>query len=292
MAEPIPVTLRHEYIWRPGLDMPALCDMLMYLSEPHFRMVKSGAVDALRLDTESRREDVNAINTEKDDVATHTRRCINKGLAMELVSSAVFAMVDHPQEVKSFCKLNARRQPNYFAPPGYPDILITPNGGPPRFQIVCEVSANREANTESCKESWFKEQLEGALEHAEKWHKQSAVDVTYALLVSTARIAEDKVLHKVFRDFVTKSKHKLAPSGSIRFAAIRAEEFVTALQRINAAGNLSFKSRLLARGLDLLHERLYEETLPEEEDWMAKLLVETVAAGVHPNENLFDGGPS
>ena len=65
-----------------------------------------------------------------------------------------------------------------------------------------------------------------------------------------------------------------------------------AYYRIDAAGNLSFRSHLLARTLDLLDERLRKETLPEEEDWMAKLVVETVSADMQPNEDLFDAGPS
>ena len=39
-------------------------------------------------------------------------------------------------------------------------------------------------------------------------------------------------------------------------------------------------------------EKIRSESPPEEEDWMARIFVDTVTAGSHPNLDVFDGRPS
>ena len=59
---------------------------------------------------------------------------------------------------------------------------------------------------------------------------------------------------------------------------MRVSEFATAVRRLHHEDKLRCSSRLLAQAFDAVHEKTWAESWPEEEDWMAKLFVETVQA--------------
>ena len=286
MAEPIPVTLKRGHTWRSGYLPWELCNMLNALAQTDLRVVQRGPVKKLGLDTQSRAKQDNQLVL-AEETRVKTARKINKGLAMELAMSSPLTFVDHADQVKSFCKVNRRGMPHYFAPPYKPDIVVRPADGEPSFRIVCEVSANKEMDNAT-----YRRQLEGAFAHASADHEKAGVDVTYAFVVNLRKIGEDKALQKIYREVLDDPENGLETSGSIRIVPMRAGDFVTAIRRLEDEGNLSFDRRLFARALDALHEKIRAESPPEEEDWMARIFVDTVTAGSHPNLDAFDGGPA
>ena len=118
----IPITMKNGSRWRPDFIFEELLDLVDALALPHYRDVQEGAVEELRLDLASRREDDNVLSLD-DEQRVHNARKINKGLAMELSVSASLTYVGLPKTVRSFCKLNKRGAPNCFAGKGDPDIL-------------------------------------------------------------------------------------------------------------------------------------------------------------------------
>ena len=64
------------------------------------------------------------------------------------------------------------------------------------------------------------------------------------------------------------------------------------LRKLRHAGHLAFDSRLFAKALDVLHEKMWDESYPETEDWMATSMLETIAEGFSREKNLFDVGES
>ena len=103
--------------------------------------------------------------------------------------NAVLTYLGPPEDVKSYCVVNARGLPNHFAQRDEPDISVQPADNGPAFRIVCEVSANREF-----RDNTFKEQLIGTLKHANGLNELKPVPLTYGLMVNTGRIGEDKKL--------------------------------------------------------------------------------------------------
>ena len=288
MIDPIPVTLRYEYSWRSGRPPWELCNMLNALSVSDFRTIQEGAVERLGLDAATRRKQDNTLTLDKEKEGwIKSARKINKALTMELVVSSLLTYIDHPELVISGCSVNRNGLPHYFAPALAPDIVVQPADGEPAFQIVCEVSANREMT-----DYVYLTQLEETLRHAQEAHDSQGVAVTYGLVANLRKIGEDRRLQKLYRKFLTHSDNKLEPWGPIRIVPMRAAELGTAVRRLDAEDKLSFDSRIFARVLDGLHETWWGESIPEEEDWMAKAFVETVRAGLNAKGSLLDAGPS
>ena len=288
MTAPIPVTLaRNGSPWRPRPDfiLVELCDIVDSLALPHYRDVQGGAVEALRLDLESRRKDDNRLKL-KSEKRVHDSRKINKGLAMELAVSATLCHVGRPKSVSSFCKLNPTNGlPNYFAVKGDPDILTQPSGDAPEYRIVCEVSANRAMGPKN-----FRIQLEGAFDHCLEYKQRERVAFVYGLLLNNANVGKDKKIQKVYFDFL--EEHELDTKHPVQLVPMNAAEFVTALRRLNVEKKLAFDSRLLGTALKGLHRKLRGNIPTETEDWMAKALVENIEKGLDPHPKLPIRGKS
>ena len=287
MSEPIPVTLRDEYTWRAERPPWELCNILNAIAVPDFRTIREGAVEKVGLDTASRRKQDNLLKFAPDaQQRINQSRKINKALAMELVMASLLTHIDHPREVKSFCAVNREGLPHYFAPALAPDIVVQPADNEPPFQIVCEVSANREMS-----DGAYLGQLEETLRHARDMHELEGADVTYGLVANLRKIGADKRLQKVLRQFLTDPDNGLEPWGPIRIVPIRAPELGTAVRRLDAEDKLAFDSRILARALDALHEKWWQEDVPEEEDWMAGIFLDAVTGGIADEKGLLGASP-
>ena len=283
MSEPIPVTLRDEYTWRAERPPWELCNILNAIAVPDFRTIREGAVEKVGLDTGSRRKQDNLLKFAPDaQQRINQSRKINKALAMELVMASLLTHIDHPRQVKSFCAVNRKGLPHYFAPALAPDIVVQPADNEPPFQIVCEVSANREMS-----DGAYLGQLEETLRHARDMHELEGAEVTYGLVANLRKIGADKRLQKVLRQFLTDPDNGLEPWGPIRIVPIRAPELGTVVRRLDAEDKLAFDSRILARALDTLHEKMWEESISDAVDWMAVSWVETILAGTDPNEDML-----
>lgn len=280
---PIPLTLRNGKPFHLGYPAWRLCNMLNALAVPDYRTIEEGAVEPAGLDAESRKRTDNRLNV-KTASRVNASRKINKALSMELTMGSLLAHVDGPRQVRIYCTVSAGGMPNHYAQGGDPDILFEPTKSTPTFQVAWEVSANREMTNDAYRD----EQLTPALDHAKTFHESAGVDVTYVVIANLRKIGSDKALQSVFRKFVTDKKNGLKLNGPIRFVPMRAPEFGTAVRRLEDQGILTFESHLFARALHVLHERMWNNKIPEEVDWMAKLLVETVSAGTTPVPDLFD----
>ena len=281
---PIPLTLRTGKSFNLGYPAWRLCNMLNALAVPDYRTIEEGAVEPVGLDAENRRRTDNRLNVAIDSRVNASRK-INKALSMELTMSSLLAYFDSPRQVTTYCTLSAGGIPNNYAQGGVPDILYRPTTSTPTFQVIWEVSANRELTDDAYRD----DQLAPALHHAKKLHKSASVDVTYVVIANLRKIGSDKALQRVFRRFVTNEASGLKLNGPIRFVPMRAPEFGTAVRRLEDEGILTFESHLLAHALDVLHERMWNDKIPEEADWMAKLLVDTVSKGTTPIPDLFEG---
>ena len=277
--DPIPITMKNGSRWRPDFIFEELLDIVDALALPHYRDVQEGAVEALSLDLASRRGDDNLLSLDAER-RVHNARKINKGLAMELSVSASLTFVGRPKTVKSFCKLNDRGVPNYFAGKGEPDILTRPLPNKFDYRIVCEVSANRAMGPKN-----FRKQLEGALNHCKKRKQKTRADTVYGFLLNHANVGKDKAIQDVYLDFVKKKKLKL--KGAVRLVPMRAAEFVTALRRLHAEERLPFDSHLFATALNGLHRTLRSGKIPTQtKDWMADALIENISKGLDRDPKL------
>ena len=293
MSDGIQITIRNEKLWKPDFIFVQLCDMLDALERPHFRDVLGGAVQRLRLDPDSRFEDDNRIAPKgkgkgkgkgKDDPnkKISKRRGFSKGLAMEVVVASLLTWLDHPKQVRAYWKINRNGLPNHAAPARKPDLLFSPMDAQPPFQIVCEVSANRGLNAQS-----FTKQLESALTHCKKIHGNVGEGVTYGFLVNHGRIAQSRMMQTVYRRFV-KDK-QLKRKGPIRLVSMRNRDFASVLRQLRGHGELRFDTRLLPRALDALHVRLRDKKkIPKGTQWMVKVFVDTIKAGMQAQQDLFD----
>ena len=205
---------------------------------------------------------------------------------MELVMASLLTYVDHPDAVISGCTVNRNGLPHHFAPALVSDIVVQPADDDPPFQIVCEVSANREMTDEV-----YLGQLEETLRHAREAHDAEGVAITYGLVANLRKIGEEKRLQDLCRKFLTEPDNGLDPSGPIRIVPIRAPEFGTVVRRLDAEDKLSFDSRIFARALDALHEKWWQEDLPEKEDWMAGIFLDAVTGGIAEEKSLFGADP-
>ena len=281
---PIPLTLSTGKPFHLGYPAWRLCNMLNALAVPDYRTIEEGAVEPAGLDAESRRRDGNRLNV-TTDARVNASRKINKALSMELTMSSLLAYFDSPRQVRIYCTVSASGIPNNYAQGGDPDILFLPTKSTPTFQVIWEVSANRELTNEAYRD----EQLAPALLHAKELHESADVDVTYLVLANLRKIGSDKVLQATFRKFVTDKENGLKLNGPIRVVPMRAPEFGTAVRRLEDEGLLTFESHLFARALDVLHERMWNDKIPEEADWMAQILVDTVSKGTTPVPDMFEG---
>ena len=289
MAEPnfemdsIPVMLARGAPCRSGFPPCELCNMLNALEQPDLRIIQAGAVKKMRLDARSRARDDNRLRLTEKSTKIVTARKINKGLTMEMVMSSLLTFVDHPDEVVSRCVANRRGKPNNFAQGEKPDIVFHPAHTDPSFQVVCEVSANKEMKDET-----YREQLVRGLEHAFAEHSSTGVKVTYLFVANLRKIGEDKDLQALYREFQADDKTGLHPTASIRVVPMRASEFATAVRRLHHEDKLRFRSPLLAQAFDAVHEKTWAESWPEEEDWMAKIFVETVRKAYRSETRLLE----
>ena len=313
MPEPTPVTLRSGASWGCGLHPLKLFAVIDSFEAVSKRVIKEGAVQRLRLDTESRRADGNLLETPQN--TKHRARVewrFNKGLAMEVAVASAMTLLDHFDQVQSFWSVKGpKNRPNRHAPSGKPDMIVRPGEKAPTFQVICEVSSGRTMNRK-----YLRQQLKSALKHCVKHHEREAVDITYGLLVNGGKIGTSRVLQATYREFVTDEENGLTDvHGPIRLVVLQTSDFGSALRRLYAEGQLGFPGNRLAHALDELHVRLRtkapdqvqvpgekapkkkaarkrrtkkknaRETRPQ---WMVDLFVETVTGSAQMHLDLAD----
>ena len=64
-------------------------------------------------------------------------------------------------------------------------------------------------------------------------------------------------------------------------------------RKLRQAGHLAFDSGLFAKALDALHEKMWAESYPETEDWMASSMLETITERLRGQKGIVRvTGPS
>ena len=297
MSEPGSVTNRSGELWSCGLTTPEIYRTLQRLEAPSFRSLKE-ALERVRLDPVSRREDGNTLDTPEDaDHRTNLERKFNKGLAMEVVASAALTAVDHTEKVHTYWTLKeGSNLPNRHAPSRVPDVYIPPTGEAPEFQIVCEVSSGRTMTPK-----YLRKQLKSALKHCMDKREEASV-VTYGLLVNSGKIGTDRNLQRTYRKFIADNADEEngleALAGPIRLVIVQTLHFSMILRRLYARRQLAFPRQSFVRALDELHARLRSD-IPKppkkrtrakkrSTPWMVGTFIDTVTA----EPDLIDGAGS
>ena len=158
--DPVSVALSDGSIWdMSGLNAGLVALLMMYLTNDEFTADSGLVFPSLEIDIRSRRAAKNRLDIDARKIAEH--RKINKGLAMELLTSLMLAGLDTAREVR--CNCEARNGlPHKFAPAGVTDVEAFYDKPPPGFLVIAAVSAKSDVTPE-----FYREQLDQALEHAE-----------------------------------------------------------------------------------------------------------------------------
>ena len=255
------------------LDPEILGRMMMYICGNDFREIENTVLAALGLDQASRKAMDNEIRLKEETTGVvHTRRKINKALALELLTGLMLYRFDSPLHVRSWCATNGNGLPRHFAPQGIPDITaryLRSNGT--SFSIVSEVSSMRDVDRD-----FYLEQLESALKHALQIGDEFPDDDIYILVINNGDISNDDDLLTAYITFLS-DQDDLQEGGRFRFVPIHTGDFGLAMVRLYAGLKNEFSqfdSQALSHGLDNLHIGLHN--LQDDEEWMLKTLVDSV----------------
>jgi len=207
-----------------------------------------------------------------------TLRTINKGLAMELLVATMLSCLDSPQAVRPWCAVSAKGHPKMSAGPGFEDILATYGG----FSIVAEVSAKRDASTDT---DFFRRQLEQALDHADQAagrQRDGATGIVYALVINKCSADTNHRIEKEYREVLLKYLNKGQVSSKkpdhvgvsgIRLIPLRSWDFFDVMDRLQAESSdsgLSIRSEVLAAALEEVYMLLHRRNTAIEEPLIAK----------------------
>ena len=207
-----------------------------------------------------------------------TLRSINKGLAMELLVATMLSCLDSPKAVRPWCAVSAKGHPKMYAGVGYEDILATYGD----FCIVAEVSAKRDASTDT---EFFRKQLYQALDHADQAARRrnaKATGVVYALVINKCSVDTNHRIEKVYQEILLSYLNKGRVSrkdpnrvgvGGIRLIPVRSLDFFDVVDRVqaeSAGAGLSIRSEALAAALEEVYMLLHRRNAAIEEPLIAK----------------------
>ena len=206
------------------LNPEILGRMMMYICGNDYREIENTVLAALGLDQATRKAMDNEIRL-KEEISgvVHTRRKINKALALELLTGLMLYRFDSPLHVRSWCATNGNGLPRHFALQGNPDITaryLRSNGT--TFSIISEVSSMREVDRE-----FYLEQLESALKHALQIGDEYPDDDIYILVINNGDISNDDDLLTAYITFLR--DENLQVGGRFRFVPIHTGDFGLAI---------------------------------------------------------------
>lgn len=145
----------HKDPYKVPLNLDQLSIYLQYIIPNSKRELKE-IFGKFKLDSASRRIQLNTIDFKTDAGERMNLQNINKGLTMELFASGMFGYFDHPSEVHSNCLVNRYQPqgevddsqylavPNNFAQGGVPDVQVDYTN----FMVILEVSAKSKTTSE------------------------------------------------------------------------------------------------------------------------------------------------
>ena len=195
-----PVALREDRSWEFAGDCRTAVKRFGLLLTKDFRAIDRRVLRALGIDSKARKERLNAIRPGEGKIRVDVRqaRIINRALAMELLVSALLTCLDGPDEVKSWCTVSVRGEPNNFAPGPYPDIVGKYKG----FCLAVEVSCKRDARNPE----FFKAQLEQAVRHAAEEATRPGAGRVYAVVITGCSVEDNRRMRRVYMGVMGQTK--------------------------------------------------------------------------------------
>ena len=98
--------------------------------------------------------------------------------------------------------------------------------------------------------------------------------------------AEDKTgLHGVYRSFVHEN---IKPDSDVRIIPMYTGDIVFAVESLEQTNNLSFGSDKLVMIFDTLQERLLQDELPNDHQWMSRVWIDALTT--RPTHDQFSPG--
>ena len=255
----------------------------MCLLSHDFKTIQEIVARKLNIDTLSRIADENQIRSKEERGKLHNRRIINKALAMELLIALLLTWLDDSDQVGSNCCINEHGLPNNHAPKLVSDIEAeypACDDGP-AFRVVCEVSIKRRPTA-----SDYRSQLDKTLVHAKDTIKDNDERPVYGLVINGGDIATDRALHAVYKRFL--ADNQLMPDGMIRVIPVCTVDFAGVMLNLVEDEAYDFKSSVLARVFDTLIDKLRQKDLPDKENWMETVFLNTIDSDRFPMLDLVE----
>lgn len=280
MIKNIPITLRGNYSWTRSLSIREICLYLCYLTEHDFTVIASVVAKVIGIDLTTRIENENRPNVDKTKRPIHEFRYNNKGLAMELLIALLLARLDSAEQVNCNCSVK-NGLPNNFSPGGYADtIAFYPSDGDGRaYRIIAEVSIKRRETV-----SHYRDQLRQAFKHALEITRMHTGMRVYGLVINSGRIASSKLLHNVYRQFLT--INGLDENNNIRILPMNTRDLVKVMMTLWKDNTYVFDSSILSRVFDGLLGELCRDELLTEPNWMVDFWLNIVNQAQTPRLDL------
>ena len=232
----------------------------------NFRAITRRVLRPLRIDPQTRRRTNNRIFSEDGtETSAEEYKRINKGLAMELLSSCLLTCLDSPSDVHSACVLNENGYPKTFAQGGDRGSDIVSTYGE-HFRIVAEVSAKRHRFPD-----FFEDQMTRAIKHAKNEWKADPKRPIYVLLVNVCSIEQGKGYWDTYKALEPTARE----AGDIKVVPIWGRDFaelVSSLCEPTRVTGLDFGPLEFAEVLDYVHARLASGDDPPEPGWTRRTL--------------------
>ena len=259
--DPVSVALSDGSIWdMSGLNAGLVALLMMYLTNDEFTADSGLVFPSLEIDIKSRKAAENRLDIGARKIAEH--RKINKGLAMELLTSLMLARLDTAREVR--CNCEARNGlPHKFAPAGVTDVEAFYDKPPPGFLVIAAVSSKSEVTPD-----FYRTQLDQAIEHAEALAATTDVPV-YAVVLNGGDLVDDDDLDKTFRSF--KESAVSGHRGRVRVLPMYAPALACAVRDLEVAlepDAFRFEADVLRRVFDALIDGLHDAGKRAQPDWM------------------------
>lgn len=255
---------KHKDPYKVPLNLDQLSRYMGYIIPNSSRELKH-IFGLMKLDSASRRKQLNTIDFKTDVRERMQLQIINKALSMELFASGMFSHFDHPSEVHSNCLVSRHQSqgavddeqyhaaPNNFAQAGVPDVQIDYTN----FMVILEVSAKSRPTS-----GHFKNQLDGALKHARTIRENGYDKSVYCLIIHECSLKlaiNKKALEEVLE--------AINPSEQIYITAISIQEFADlglamvetykdAISTVSSDDLLSVLKKTVEKGI---HGQFHEE---------------------------------
>ena len=149
----------------------------------------------------------------------------------------------------------------------------------PAFRVVCEVSIKRRPTA-----SDYRSQLDKTLVHAKDTIKDNDERPVYGLVVNGGDIAADGALHAAYKRFL--AENQLMPGSMIRIIPVCTVDFAGVMLNLVEDEAYDFKNSVLARVFDTLIDKLRQINLPDKENWMETVFLNTIDADRFPELDL------